>query len=89
MKDGICPKCQGTVIIQGARVLDRGRGTQDLSVAVYSKPDAWVLKGETTGALWACICGACGYTELYASNLDELVRAAATAQVRAESADQQ
>jgi predicted nucleic-acid-binding Zn-ribbon protein len=84
MKDGICPKCNGTVIIQGVSVLDRRQGgvATNLSVAVYSKPDAWMFKGEVTGELWACVCGVCGYTELYATNLKELIRAAATAQSR-------
>ena len=85
MKNGICPKCQGTVIVQGVRVLDRNRSSvQDLTVAVYANPDAWMFKGEVTGELWACVCGACGYTELYATNLDELVRAAAQRQARDE-----
>ena len=86
MKNGICPKCHGTVIVQGVRVLDRGRGStvHDLSVAVYARPDAWMFRGEVTGELWACVCGACGYTELYATNLDALVQAAAQRQARDE-----
>ncbi len=82
MKKGVSPKCQGSIIIQGVRVLDRGHGNtaRDLSVAVYTKPDAWMFKGEVAGSLWACVCGACGFTELYATNLDELVKAAAGAQ---------
>lgn len=89
MKDGVCPKCRGTVIVQGVRVLDRGHGNaeHDLSVAVYAKPDAWMFKGEVTGELWACVCGACGYTELYATNLDELVRAAAEGRSREQSGE--
>jgi predicted nucleic-acid-binding Zn-ribbon protein len=80
VKKGPCPKCGCTIIVQGVRVLDRGDANlkHDLSVAVYSKPDSWLFKGEVTGELWACVCGACGFTELYATNLDELVRAAAT-----------
>lgn len=79
MKKGPCPKCGCTIIVQGVRVLDRGDANlkHDLSVAVYTKPDSWMFKGEVTGELWACVCGACGFTELYATNLDELVRAAA------------
>ena len=80
MKNGPCPKCGCTIVVQGVRVLDRGHGgsQHDLSVAVYSNPSAWLFKGQVTGGLWACICGACGFTELYATNLDELVKAAAT-----------
>jgi predicted nucleic-acid-binding Zn-ribbon protein len=87
MKNGICPKCDGTVIVQGVRVLDRGHGNtkHELSVAVYTNPDAWVFKGQVTGELWACVCGVCGYTELYATNLDALVRAAVEGQARTET----
>ena len=82
MKDGVCPKCGCTVVVQGVRVLDRGSdGVEyDLSVAVYRNPSARLLKGEVTSGLWACVCGACGYTELYADNPTELVKAAAEAQ---------
>ena len=80
MKNGPCPKCGCTIIVQGVRVLDRGHQgrVNDLSIAVYAKPDAWLFKGQVTGELWACVCGACGFTELYATNLDELVKAAVT-----------
>ena len=82
MKNGVCPKCGCTVVIQGVRILDYGHAhhTRDLSVAVDAKPDAWLFKGRVTGELWACVCGACGFTELYATNLNELVKAAALAQ---------
>jgi hypothetical protein len=82
VKNGVCPKCNGTVVVQGVRVLDRVNGglPQELSVAVYAKPDAWVFRGQVTGELWACVCGACGFTELYATNLDALVRAAVEGQ---------
>ncbi|MFO0796566.1 MAG: hypothetical protein U0804_03760 [Gemmataceae bacterium] len=81
MKNGVCPKCGCTVVIQGARVLDRGDGnvSHDLAVAVDANPEAWVFKGRVRGDLWACVCGACGFTELYATNLNELVKAAAMA----------
>jgi predicted nucleic-acid-binding Zn-ribbon protein len=79
VKKGPCPKCGCTIIVQGVRVLDRGHQgrVNDLSIAVYAKPDAWLFKGQVTGELWACVCGACGFTELYATNLDELIKAAA------------
>lgn len=82
MKNGVCPKCGSTVVIQGVRVLDRGEDNAryDLAVAVDANPSAWVFKGRVTGELWACVCGACGFTELYATNLTELVKAAAQAQ---------
>ena len=81
MKNGTCPKCSGNVIIQGVRILDRGHGNvaSDLSLAVYSNPAAWVFKGEVKAPLFAYVCGACGYTELYATNLDALVKTAVSA----------
>jgi predicted nucleic-acid-binding Zn-ribbon protein len=82
MKNGVCPKCDGTIIVQGVRVIDRSQGgvQQDLSVAVYSNPNAWLFKGQVMTELWACVCGVCGFTELYATNPDALVKAAVTAQ---------
>jgi predicted nucleic-acid-binding Zn-ribbon protein len=86
VKSGVCPKCSCTVIVEGLRVLDRGPGgaDYDLSVAAYAEPDGPPSKGKVThGALWACVCGACGFTEFYATNLNALVRTAAEAQARA------
>lgn len=87
MKNGPCPKCGCEIIIQGVRILDRGHGNtkHDLSIAVYEKPDAWVFRGEVQAKLHAAVCGACGFTELYASNLDELLKTAAKSQTVRES----
>jgi predicted nucleic-acid-binding Zn-ribbon protein len=81
MKTGPCPKCDGTVIVQGVRVLDRGHNgvKKDLSLAAYASPEAWLFKGEVLAPLHACVCAACGYVEFYATNLDELIKAAAAA----------
>jgi hypothetical protein len=70
------------VVVDGVRVLDQkyqGR-VDDLSVAVYRHPDAWMFKGEVRCRVWAKVCGNCGFTELYAENPTELVRAVAEAQ---------
>jgi predicted nucleic-acid-binding Zn-ribbon protein len=82
MTEGSCPKCGCTVLVDGVRILDhRYRGSvEDLSVAVYKNPSGWVFKGEVRCRLWARVCGNCGYTELYAENPTDLVRAAAEAQ---------
>lgn len=82
MKNGICPKCESTIIIQGVRVIDHADAgaQQDLTVAVYSNPNAWLFKGQVKSGLWACVCGVCGFTELYAANPDALVKAAVAAQ---------
>lgn len=82
MKNGVCPKCEGTIIIQGVRVIDRGHGSaqHDMVVSVYSNPKAWLFKGQTFSEVSACVCGVCGFVEFYASNPDALVKAAVTAQ---------
>ena len=79
MKDGNCPKCDNEIILQGVRVVDESpTGPGELSVAVYRWPERG--EGEVRGKLRACVCAVCGFTELYATNLNELTRAAATAQ---------
>ena len=78
MKNGICPKCENTVVLQGVRVLDQtASASGELSVAVYRWPEK--QRGEVRGNLWACVCAVCGYTELYATNLNELASAAMAA----------
>jgi predicted nucleic-acid-binding Zn-ribbon protein len=69
-----CWKCGSDRMIKGARIIDRGHeGLKgNLSVEVYEKPDAIVFKKTHQGTLSAFICGECGYTELYVSNLAEL-----------------
>lgn len=50
-------------------VLDRAHNTtQDLSVAVHEKPDAFLFKGTQISSLHAQICADCGFTELYADD---------------------
>jgi predicted nucleic-acid-binding Zn-ribbon protein len=86
MSNSPCPKCGCTVIVEGVRILDRGsRGhTEDLSLAAYRHPDAWLFKGEVLHRLWAKVCGNCGFTELYAENPTDLLRAVAEAQAAEE-----
>lgn len=64
-----CAKCGARQVIP-ARVIDRegGIGRKDLAVWVDRDPDAWVLKRSVVVELKACVCGSCGYTELYATN---------------------
>jgi predicted nucleic-acid-binding Zn-ribbon protein len=82
MKNGTCPKCENTVILQGVRVVDEtASDSRELTVAVYRWPEK--QGGEVRGKLWACVCAVCGYTELYATNLNELAKAAMAAQTEA------
>lgn len=79
MRHGPCPKCGSPEVVRDVRVVDRGHGNADagdLSVAVYSNPQAWLFKGKVTTALTACVCAECGYTEMYAANPQALAAVA-------------
>jgi predicted nucleic-acid-binding Zn-ribbon protein len=87
MRADSCPKCGSSEVVRGVRVIDRGDGNMDagnLSVAVYTHPQAWLFKGKVATALSACVCAGCGYTELYAADPRALAAAAATAAGEAE-----
>ncbi len=74
-----CPKCNSTVLIDGVRILDRREkfAQDDLTVAVYKDPDAFLFKGEVKSELTARVCGNCGYVEFFATNPAELLAAVA------------
>jgi predicted nucleic-acid-binding Zn-ribbon protein len=78
MKRGKCPKCGSRDIMAGVEVRDEGRsGAHPLRVVVEEPEPAkhgtiWI-QAHSTGDLYAWICGSCGYTELYAGNLQELL----------------
>ncbi|MBT0653063.1 hypothetical protein [Geomobilimonas luticola] len=77
MRKGNCPKCNSQKILRNVRVIDRNGDYQDksLSVRLERKPGALLFKGAETFDLSACICGGCGYTELFVDNPAELWRA--------------
>ena len=84
-----CPKCGGASWIQGGRILDRDMHRLDtgvLTVEIDSDPKAWILAGEARSELRPVICGGCGYTELYAVDLEALRKANEEAERRASSA---
>ena len=71
MRNSACPKCGSSEIVRDLRIMDRGHGSADagdLSAVVYGDPQAWIFKGKVRIELSACVCGGCGYTELYASD---------------------
>ena len=71
-----CPKCNSGELIPNVRILDkrdRGACSDDLQVEVQEAPGALLFKGNHHGKLRATICGACGFTELYATNPKELL----------------
>ncbi len=77
MRDGQCPKCGSANVIPNVNVLDSNNAnwSENLKVVVEENPDAWLFKGEVKTGLMAWVCGACGYTELYAKNAVALLAA--------------
>ena len=72
MHEGKCLKCGSSEVIPNVFVLDLGHGNfpNNLKVMVEETPDAWLFKGQLRSSLKAWVCGACGYTELYAKEPD-------------------
>jgi predicted nucleic-acid-binding Zn-ribbon protein len=77
MRDGRCPKCASADVIPNVFVLELGHGNRphNLKVVVDEHPDAWLFKGEVQSSLKAWVCGACGYTELFAKDAAALLAA--------------
>jgi predicted nucleic-acid-binding Zn-ribbon protein len=77
MKDGICPKCQAEEVIPAVRIVDQ-LGIQpykthpaSLSVRLEGSATSGMLtstKPVISTELRAWVCGACGYSELYATD---------------------
>jgi predicted nucleic-acid-binding Zn-ribbon protein len=63
-----CIRCGSDDVIPRVRVVDRGDSDtrRDLQVEVQRRPNAVIFKRAERSNLWAQVCGACGYTELYA-----------------------
>jgi hypothetical protein len=87
MKDGICPKCQVKEVIPAVQVINPLYTSYALQDSVQPANLTVRLEGATERGLLtttrpavstdlrAWICGACGYTELYAVNPIELLLA--------------
>ena len=77
-----CTRCGSDEVIPRVRVVERGDGTRyDLQVEVQRRPNAVLFKRPERSSLSALVCGACGFTELYA----EAPRALYAAYVQADS----
>lgn len=70
-----CPKCGSTQIINDVQVIDLESYAENLAVQVQTKPQARLFKGGVRVRLKAQVCGACGYTELYAKDPTRLLKA--------------
>jgi len=67
MKRGTCPKCKSVDILDATPIERRADGhNSPLNVATYGDPGALIFKDARKTTLSACVCGNCGYTELYA-----------------------
>jgi predicted nucleic-acid-binding Zn-ribbon protein len=65
-KSGKCPKCGSQDVIADAMVKDESR--TEITVSTYRVPDALVFKETRESIVSAWVCGACGFTELYADS---------------------
>jgi uncharacterized OB-fold protein len=73
-----CAKCGSTKVIPRARVIDRGDYSADVGnvrVGVARKPQAWIFKGQEKADIYARLCGACGYAELFVEDAAAIFRA--------------
>ena len=71
-----CPKCGSDRIVPTARLIDEGQSARKRAeVGVEVNPHALVFKNETRTPLQARVCGACGYTELFAAHPEALWKA--------------
>lgn len=70
-----CPRCNSDKIIPRVRIMDRGHSNADagnLTVVFYEDPSAFIFKGSHRGSLFARVCGACAYAEIFLENAEEL-----------------
>jgi hypothetical protein len=72
-----CTRCGSDTIIPRVRVLDRDEGGthRDMQVEVQRRPKALLFKQPERSTISARVCGACGYTELYAESARALYAA--------------
>ncbi len=72
MRSGTCPKCESTEILEGVGVNTLGEGGPDGRIAFRLEETSGFLKKSTRVEAKAWICGACGYSELYAEDPGKL-----------------
>jgi predicted nucleic-acid-binding Zn-ribbon protein len=78
MKDNSCPKCSSNQIIHDAEVRDYDASSYrrlSVHVALRNPEGGFFKKTSESGELRAAICGECGYTELYATNYQAMLKA--------------
>jgi predicted nucleic-acid-binding Zn-ribbon protein len=65
-----CPKCGNSDIIADALAIDRGHGNsrQEMTVATFARPEAFIFKQMQATSLSAWVCASCGFVEFYADH---------------------
>jgi predicted nucleic-acid-binding Zn-ribbon protein len=69
-----CPKCTNRVLYRIAAVLDRGEENRLYPLSVATEVDSAGEPGRAVGVFEAYVCRACGFTEWYMRNPDDLDR---------------
>jgi predicted nucleic-acid-binding Zn-ribbon protein len=70
-----CAKCGSTKIVPRARVIDRGdynAESGNVRLGVARKPQAIFFKGQEKADIYARLCGACGYAELFVDDAEAI-----------------
>lgn len=67
-----CPRCDSDALIPDAFFYAEGYGAAKLSVGVYKKPDAVMMKGPVRTDLKLSVCGDCGHVEAEAGDFRAL-----------------
>lgn len=78
-----CSRCGSEEVVPRVRVIERDAGDsrQDVQVEVQRRPNALLFKRPERCSVFARLCGACGYLELYA----DMPRALHAAYLQAEA----
>ncbi len=74
LKDGECPKCGSSKIIDNAQLADKHDNihASDTAVRLVTRPNAIFFKDPIEFRLQPYICGGCGYLESYVEKPDRL-----------------
>ena len=75
MAQEVCAKCGSPKVVPNVPIRDQGDGGADLYAMFSENPKALLNKKRTLHKLSAKICCNCGYSEVYASDLDTLYAA--------------
>ena len=73
-----CSKCGSSKVVPRARVIDRGDYSVDVGnvrLGVARKPRALLFKGQERADIYARLCGACGYAELFVEDAGSIYEA--------------